>query len=106
MARHGPLSGIVYDVVTEPGGVFWIASTTGLGRYAPPLWRTPGRDKAFDQPVHGAVEDARGRLWFAATESLLELDGDTWRVHPLPQDTQTVPNQSASLRVLPMDAWR
>jgi len=101
VARYGPLSGIVYDVVTEPGGVFWIASTTGLGRYAPALWRTPDAIKSFDQPVHSAVEDARGRLWFAATEALFELDGDTWRVHPLPQDTQTVTNQSASLAILP-----
>ena len=85
VARHGPLAGLVYDIVTEPGGVFWIASTTGLGRYAPSLWRTPDAIKAFDQPVHSAVEDAPGRLWFAATEALLELDGDTWRVHPLPR---------------------
>ena len=42
----------------------------------------------------------RGRIWFAATESLLELDGATWRVHPLPPDTQTVPNQTSSLAVL------
>ena len=101
VARHGPLAGLVYDIVTEPRGVFWIASTTGLGRYAPPLWRTPDAIKGFDQPVHSAVEDAQGRLWFAATEALLELDGDTWRVHPLPQDTQTIPNQSASLAILP-----
>jgi signal transduction histidine kinase/CheY-like chemotaxis protein/ligand-binding sensor domain-containing protein len=101
VARHGPLSGIVYDVVTEPGGVFWIASTTGVGRYAPQLWRTPDAIKGLDQPVHAAVEDAGGRLWFAATESLVELDGTTWRVHPLPPDTQTVTNQTSSLAVLP-----
>ena len=101
VARYGPLSGIVYDVVTEPRGVFWIASTTGLGRYAPQLWRTPDAIKGLDQPVHSVVEDSQGRLWFAATEALLELDGDTWRVHPMPQDTQTVPNQSASLAILP-----
>jgi hypothetical protein len=101
VARHGPLSGLVYDVVTEPGGAFWIASTTGVGRYAPPLWRTPDPLKGLDQPVHAAIEGADGRLWFAATESLLELDGDTWRVHPLPPDTQTVPNQTSSLARLP-----
>jgi signal transduction histidine kinase/ActR/RegA family two-component response regulator len=101
VARYGPLSGIVYDIVTEPGGVFWIASTTGVGRYAPQLWRTPDAIKGLDQPVHAAVEDARGRLWFAATESLVELDGTAWRVHALPPDTQTVTNQTSSLAVLP-----
>jgi signal transduction histidine kinase/CheY-like chemotaxis protein len=101
VARHGPLSGIVYDVVTEPGGVFWVASTTGVGRYAPQLWRTPDPIKSLDQPVHAVVEDAGGRVWFAATESLVELDGAAWRVHPLPPDTQTVTNQTSSLAVLP-----
>ena len=100
VARHGPLSGLVYDVVTEAGGTFWIASSTGMGRYAPPLWRTPDALKAIDQPVHGAVEDPDGRLWFAATEALLELDGATWRVHPMPPDLRTVPNQTSALAVL------
>ena len=31
----------------------------------------------------------------------LELAGDTWRVHPLPPDTQTVTNQTSSLAMLP-----
>ncbi len=101
VARHGPLSGLVYDVVTEPDGAFWIASTTGIGRYAPPLWRTPDPLKGLDQPVHAAIEGADGRLWFAATEALLELHQDRWRVHPLPPDTQTVPNQTSSLAQLP-----
>jgi signal transduction histidine kinase/CheY-like chemotaxis protein/ligand-binding sensor domain-containing protein len=100
VARHGPLSGLVYDVITEPGGAFWIASSTGIGRYAPPLWRTPQPLQTVDQPVHGAVEDRAGRLWFAATEALLELDGTTWRVHPLPLDVRTVPNQTSALALL------
>jgi signal transduction histidine kinase/CheY-like chemotaxis protein/ligand-binding sensor domain-containing protein len=98
--RQGPLAGIVYDVVPEPRGVFWIASSTGIGRYAPPLWRTPHALATIDQPVHGAIEDAQGRLWFAATESLLELDGSTWRVHPLPADMQTIPVQTSALNIL------
>jgi signal transduction histidine kinase/CheY-like chemotaxis protein/ligand-binding sensor domain-containing protein len=98
--RVGPLAGIVYDVVTEPRGAFWLASSTGVGRYAPPLWRTPYEVAAIDQPVHGAVEDDAGRLWYAATESLLELDGSTWRVHPMPEDIQTVPVQTSALAVL------
>ncbi len=101
VARYGPLAGIVNDIVTEPDGAFWIASTTGIGRYAPPLWRTPDSIKRLDQPVHAAIEDGRGRLWFAATESLLEFDGDAWRVHPMPPDMQTVTNQTSSLALLP-----
>jgi hypothetical protein len=49
-----------------------------------------------DQPVHPIVEDRRGRLWFAATQHLVELDGSTWRLHPLPPGfrTQTVHTDS------------
>jgi signal transduction histidine kinase/ligand-binding sensor domain-containing protein/ActR/RegA family two-component response regulator len=90
--KHGTLSGLVYDVITEPGGAFWVGTTDGLAHYTPALWRTPEPTMHLDQPVHSIVEDRRGRLWFAATQHLVELDGSTWRFHPLPPGfrTQTV----------------
>jgi signal transduction histidine kinase/CheY-like chemotaxis protein len=90
--KHGVLSGLVYDVITEPGGGFWLGTTDGLAHYTPALWRTPEPMQHLDQPVHSIIEDRRGRLWFAATQHLLELDGSTWRWHPLPPGfrTQTV----------------
>ncbi|MGH9718926.1 MAG: ATP-binding protein [Bryobacteraceae bacterium] len=99
--RRGPLSGVVYDVATEPGGVFWLATSHGAARYAPPLWRTPAAVRHVDQSVNAIIEDQRGRLWFAASDSLLELDGETWRVHPLPRDYRTSNFQTESLTALP-----
>jgi len=98
--REGPLSGIIYDVAVEADGGFWIASSTGVARYHPSLWRTPRAVSKIDQPVHGITEDSRGRLWFAATEYLLELDGERWRAHPLPNGLQTQTMYTSSLVVL------
>lgn len=100
VAKRGPLAGVIYDVATQPGGGFWIASSTGTAHNIPPLWRTPAAVAHIDQPVHGITEDRQGRLWFSATEYLLELDGDTWRIHPLPDDVRTQTGQTASLGVL------
>jgi signal transduction histidine kinase/CheY-like chemotaxis protein/streptogramin lyase len=100
VAKRGPLAGVIYDVATQPDGAFWIASSTGTAHNIPPLWRTPGAVAHIDQPVHGITEDREGRLWFSATEYLLELDGDTWRIHPLPDDVRTQTGQTASLAML------
>ena len=99
--RRGALAGITYDVAAEPNGVFWMATSEGVARYAPPLWSTPEPVRHIDQPVHAIVEDRKGRLWFAATEYLIELDGPTWRIHPLPKDFRTHTVQSENLTVLP-----
>jgi signal transduction histidine kinase/CheY-like chemotaxis protein len=100
VAKRGPLSGVVYDVATEPGGAFWVASSTGLAHYVPPLWTTPPAVQHIDQTVHDIMQDPRGRIWFAATEFLLELDGSTWRIHPLPGDLRTQTSQTVSLSSL------
>jgi len=98
--KEGSLSGIVYDIRTEPGGGFWVAANTGLTHYTPPLWRTPEAVRHIYQPVHDITEDAQGRLWFSATESLLELQGETWKIHPLPDDLRTQTLHTTSLTVL------
>jgi signal transduction histidine kinase/CheY-like chemotaxis protein len=96
--RAGTLSGNVFDVFLEPDRTFWIATSEGIARYSPPLWRAPPGLEDFHQTVHAAAEDRRGRLWFAATEYLLELDGSRWSRHRLPEGlrTHTVYTQSVA----------
>jgi signal transduction histidine kinase len=31
----------IFDVAIEPGGAFWLATSMGVYRYAPPLWHSP-----------------------------------------------------------------
>ena len=84
VTRRDSLAGTIYDVLTEPSGSFWLATSDGLAHYSPPIWRTPLEVADLDATVHSIMEDRQGRLWFAATESLLELDGTVWRRVRLP----------------------
>jgi signal transduction histidine kinase/FixJ family two-component response regulator len=78
-----------------------MVTSEGLVRYAPPLWRTPAPVRHIHQPVHAITEDRNGHLWFAATEYLIELDGATWRIHPLPKDHRTHTALTENLTALP-----
>ena len=98
--RIGALSGNIFDVFTEPNGVFWLGSTEGLARYTPALWRTPLELEDLDLPVHAIAEDRNGRLWFAATEYLLELNGAIWSKYPLPPGLRTHTVQTNSVCIL------
>ncbi len=73
-----------YDVATEPGGGFWLATSSGLFHYAPPAWRTPFPLQQRNSLVHGLAEDAAGRLWFVAAGALHSLQGEMHREFALP----------------------
>jgi len=98
--RAGSLSGSVYDVLARPDGSFWLGTANGLVKYSPSIWRTPAPVADLDVPVHSIAEDAQGRLWFSATEYLLELDGAAWRRYPLPLGMRTHDVQPRSLFAL------
>jgi signal transduction histidine kinase/ligand-binding sensor domain-containing protein len=72
-----------YDVAMEPGGTFWLATSSGLFHYAPPLWRNPLPQ--INSLVHCFAEDAAGRLWFVAAGRLHSLQGETHREFALPE---------------------
>src|ERR1019366_10426513 len=94
VSRDGVLSGNVFDVYSEDGKSFWLAGSEGVTRYAPMIWQAPEGLAGFDRPVHAAFEDRQGRLWFAATDSLLELDGGVWRQHAIPRGLGTRTTQT------------
>jgi signal transduction histidine kinase len=62
-----------FDVATDAGGVFWVATSDGLFRHALPIWRTPPAAKALRGPVHCLGEDAEGGLWFVSGAELHRL---------------------------------
>jgi signal transduction histidine kinase/CheY-like chemotaxis protein len=101
VAKSDALSGTTYDVLTEPGGGFWLATSEGLAHYSPPIWRTPAEVADVDAPVHSVMEDRQGRLWFAATEYLLELDGKVWRRFRLPDGVRSHTIRTHCLGLLP-----
>ncbi|MEK7750347.1 MAG: two-component regulator propeller domain-containing protein, partial [Acidobacteriota bacterium] len=84
--RAETLSGSIYDVLPEPDGAFWLATSQGIAHYAPPLWRTPAAITGIDSVVHAIAEDRQRRLWFACTNSLARLENDRWKVYPFPDE--------------------
>jgi signal transduction histidine kinase len=73
-----------YDMVMEPGGTFWLATSGGLFRYAPPLWRRPLPLQHLDFPVRSLAEDPAGRLWFVTAGRLHSFQGESHREFALP----------------------
>jgi hypothetical protein len=49
--RTGVLTGTIFDVYSEPGNAFWVATSEGLARYTPPLWRPAAGIEDFELPV-------------------------------------------------------
>jgi len=98
--RAGVLSGSIFDVYSEAGKAFWVATSEGITRYAPALWQRPAGMEEFDSPVHAIAEDRDGRLWMSATDYVLELKGDAWTRYGLPRGLRTKTVETNSLAPL------
>ncbi len=81
-------AGSYFDVATEPNGIFWLATSEGLFRYAPLTWRTPAAVRHLNSLVHSIREDRAGRLWFANATSLNVLQDDHWKTHGFPDNLE------------------
>jgi signal transduction histidine kinase/CheY-like chemotaxis protein len=96
--RDSVLTGNVFDVYSEDGRTFWVATSEGVARYTALLWQAPPGLPGFDHPVHAVLEDRSGRLWFAATDYLLELDtNDVWKQYRIPAGLRTHTTQTHSV---------
>jgi len=69
IVKNRILNRVLNDVVVEPNGTFWLATGSGLARFAPTLWRKKLSKFDSRMPFMKIHEDIRGRLWFAAGES-------------------------------------
>ncbi len=99
--RLNALSGIVLSTHFEKDGTFWLGTTQGVARYAPPLWRPPAGLNSRDQVVNAITEDRLGRLWFAGASALICFDNQRWRTYPLPKGQESWTVFTESLAPLP-----
>lgn len=60
----------IEDVVIEPRGNFWLATSDGLYRYSPALWRRPAAVAGLETPVLALTPGASNSVWF--------LTGGAW----------------------------
>ena len=77
-------AGQYFDLATEPGGAFWLSTSDGLFRYAPPVWKSPDSLQKINTPVRCLAEDSDGRLWFVSDGRLQVLQNDLLRGYSLP----------------------
>lgn len=90
-ARH------YFDATVEPGGIFWLATSDGLLRFAPLTWRAPDTLGKLALPLACLTADESGRLWFVAGGSLHSLQDEQHREYPLPGAIAKDPPNTPSL---------
>lgn len=64
--------GAHFDVTVQANGVFWLASSEGLIRFAPTLWRPAPRLENLQMPIHSILfpPGEADRFWMASPEGL------------------------------------
>jgi signal transduction histidine kinase len=85
-----PTIGSQYDLALETNGVFWTATSEGLVRYAPFLWRTPLELEKFEGIVQSILFDSEGsRMWLSTSDGLVLNDRGQVRIFPWPEEIET-----------------
>jgi len=82
------VAGLTTAVITQPDHSFWLGTTEGVARYAPPLWRTPREIAWADGAVSAIAADTQGRVWFLNGQFLIVNDRGTWKRLQLPSGTR------------------
>ncbi len=100
-----------FDVAVQPGTTFWLATSDGLFRYAPALWRSPAGLKRITSPVRTLASDQSGGVWFTAGANLYLFSGEQLKTYRFPpqigrnlQDRELFLLRNGSLVVVLEDA--
>ncbi len=80
---EAPITGYINDVATDSKGVFWLATSEGLIRYAPAAWRTPVDAGSETRAIFGLAQDSQKRLWAASDSGLIRYSRGQWNQYPL-----------------------
>jgi signal transduction histidine kinase/CheY-like chemotaxis protein len=85
MPRIRELSGRLLNMLADPDGGFWLATSTGLAHHVPTLWRTPYELAGFVRPSSAIFEARNGDLFIQHDNELLYRHAERWRAYGLPQ---------------------
>lgn len=91
-----------FDLAVQPGGVFWLATSDGLFRYAPLVWQTPTGTQNLNSVINALTEDGDGALWVASANSLERFRDNEWQDHPFPRHERRF---SRAARIIRADQW-
>ncbi|HEX7860908.1 MAG TPA: ATP-binding protein [Verrucomicrobiae bacterium] len=95
--RKEPVSGAQYDIACDANGVFWVASSEGLVRYAPHLWRAPAGLDELQTSIHALVFDRAGIGWAASPEGLVRIENGKTETFRWPEAMENFVPQRDSL---------
>lgn len=101
VARERPLRGQIFDAAVGRKGVFWLATSEGLARFAPLAWRRPPGTPGAPEPVRAILESEDGALWFSSASGLTVFEQGQWRLVPWPEDFAPRFEATDALRRLP-----
>ena len=89
--RKEPVFGAQYDMSCEGNGAFWIASSEGLVRYAPFLWRAPAGWEDLQSSVHSLAFQRTGEVvWAATPEGLIRARGPKLEIFAWPEAVENL----------------
>jgi signal transduction histidine kinase/ligand-binding sensor domain-containing protein len=74
-----------FDVALAAGGSFWLATSDGLFRYSPLMWRTPAPVRSMASSVHCLTGDSEGRVWMVAGSRFRMLQNEQLSDYALPR---------------------
>jgi signal transduction histidine kinase len=89
-----------YDVAVEPSGAFWLATSDGLFRYAPALWRQPRALRGIESLIHGLTADREDRLWFISGNGLHSFHNEVHQEVALPASSPPALRSAATVHSL------
>jgi signal transduction histidine kinase len=77
-----------YDVAVQTNGVFWLATSAGLIRYAPLLWHAPSEISSARLAESGcyAITQGRSALWLATIDGVVRVRDAKVERFPWPED--------------------
>jgi signal transduction histidine kinase/DNA-binding response OmpR family regulator len=94
------ISDTIREILPEPEGSFWVATSDGIVRNAPLLWRAPAGAPVGEAPVYAVESDSAGGLWFLLQDRLVRSFEGRWDSIPIPERWQPMLFRSGSLVVL------
>jgi signal transduction histidine kinase len=71
-----------FDVAVEPNGPFWLATSDGLFRFAPLIWRTPSWAQRNNSLVYSLTGDSQDRLWYISAGQLHLVERGSHESYP------------------------
>ncbi len=85
LPRMRALSGVLYDVDIAEDGGFWLATSLGLVRYLPAIWRRPPAPAHRNLHTGSIMQSSRtGDLFVIQEDALLRRTDGAWQVHRIP----------------------